>query len=171
MGSVSFVDINIFVMKYYFIQFLNILHFCRLSLIKIYKMLRPQKGHSEISVPLLLLSISRKYGSYILYIPEMIVVFPGNMVPIFCISRKYLLYFQEIWFLYFVYPGNICCISKKYGSYILYIPEIFVVFLGNMVSLFCISRKYLLYFQEIWWSRTRGSWPPWLSGVASIYRK
>jgi len=33
----SFVDINIFVMKYYFIQFLHILHFCWIK-----------KGNSEV---------------------------------------------------------------------------------------------------------------------------
>ena len=40
MGIGSFVDINILVMKY---LFLHILHFFRISQIKIYKMLRPKK--------------------------------------------------------------------------------------------------------------------------------
>ena len=41
----SFVDINILVMKY---LFLHILHFFRISQIKIYKMLRPQKRYSRV---------------------------------------------------------------------------------------------------------------------------
>ena len=45
MGLGSFVDINILVMKY---LFLHILHFFRISQIKIYKMLRPQKGYSRV---------------------------------------------------------------------------------------------------------------------------
>jgi len=49
MGLGSFVDINIFVKKYYFIQLFYILHFCWISKIKIYKMLRPQKGNSRVS--------------------------------------------------------------------------------------------------------------------------
>ena len=47
MGLSSFVDIDIFVMKY---LFLPILHFSRISQIKIYKMLRPQKGNSKVSL-------------------------------------------------------------------------------------------------------------------------
>ena len=47
MGLSSFVDIDIFVMKYFF---LLILHFSRISQIKIYKMLRPQKGNSRVSL-------------------------------------------------------------------------------------------------------------------------
>ena len=47
MGLSSFVDIDIFVMKY---LFLLILHFSRISQIKIYKMLRPQKGNSKVSL-------------------------------------------------------------------------------------------------------------------------
>ena len=47
MGLSSFVDIDIFVMKY---LFLPILHFSRISQIKIYKMLRPQKGNSRVSL-------------------------------------------------------------------------------------------------------------------------
>ena len=47
-GLGSFVDINIFVMKHYFMKFLHIPHFLRISSIKIYKMLRPQKGNSEV---------------------------------------------------------------------------------------------------------------------------
>ena len=38
MGSGSFVKINIFELKYYFFQFVHILHFFRISQIKIYKM-------------------------------------------------------------------------------------------------------------------------------------
>ena len=45
MGLGSFVDINILVMKY---LFLHILHFFRISQIKIFKMLRPQKGFSRV---------------------------------------------------------------------------------------------------------------------------
>jgi len=46
MGLGSFVDINIFVVKYFFNWFIHILHFFR---IKIYKKLRPQKGNSRVS--------------------------------------------------------------------------------------------------------------------------
>jgi hypothetical protein len=43
MGLGSFVDINLFVMKYYFIDFLNIFHFFRTSLIKIYTNVKTPK--------------------------------------------------------------------------------------------------------------------------------
>ena len=46
MGLGSFVDINIFVVKYFFNWFIHILHFFR---IKIYTKLRPQKGNSRVS--------------------------------------------------------------------------------------------------------------------------
>ena len=48
MGLGSFVDLNIFVLKYYFIWFLHILHFFRIFQIKIYTN-DPKKGNSGTS--------------------------------------------------------------------------------------------------------------------------
>ena len=48
MGLGSFVNINIFVMKYYFIQFVYILHFFKSLKSKSIQMLSPQKGNSEV---------------------------------------------------------------------------------------------------------------------------
>jgi len=45
MGLGSFVDINIFVMIYYFIWFLHILHFFRIASIKIYTNVKTQKNN------------------------------------------------------------------------------------------------------------------------------
>ena len=49
MGLGSFVDINIFVLKYYFIWFLPILHFFKSLKSKFTQLLRPQKGNSGVS--------------------------------------------------------------------------------------------------------------------------
>ena len=49
MGLGSFVDINIFVVKYYFIYFLHILHFFKSLKSKSTQMLRPQKENSGVS--------------------------------------------------------------------------------------------------------------------------
>ena len=49
MGLSSFVDINIFVVKYYFIYFLYNLHFLKSLKSKYAQMLRPQKGNSRVS--------------------------------------------------------------------------------------------------------------------------
>ena len=49
MGLGSFVDINIFVMIYYFIWFLHILHFFESLQSRFTQMLRPQKGNSGVS--------------------------------------------------------------------------------------------------------------------------
>ena len=50
MGCGSFVNINIFVLKYYFIRFIHILHFFRHILNQICtQMLRPQRGNSGVS--------------------------------------------------------------------------------------------------------------------------
>ena len=50
MGLGSFVNINIFVMKYYFFfQFVYILHFFESLKSKSTQMLRPQKGNSRVS--------------------------------------------------------------------------------------------------------------------------
>jgi len=49
MGLSSFVDINIFVVKYYFIFFLYNLHFLKSLKSKYAQMLRPQKGNSRVS--------------------------------------------------------------------------------------------------------------------------
>jgi len=48
MGLGSFVDINIFVVKYYFIYFLHILHFFKSLKSKSTQMLKPQKGNSRV---------------------------------------------------------------------------------------------------------------------------
>ena len=48
MGLGSFVNINIFVMKYYFTQFSYILHFFKSFKSKSTQMLRPQKGNSGV---------------------------------------------------------------------------------------------------------------------------
>jgi len=49
MGLGSFVDINIFVVKYYFIKFLHILHFLKFLKSKSTQLPRPQKGNSGVS--------------------------------------------------------------------------------------------------------------------------
>ena len=49
MGLGSFVDFNIFVVKYYFIYFLHFLHFFKSLKSKSTQMLRPQKGNSRVS--------------------------------------------------------------------------------------------------------------------------
>ena len=49
MGLGSFVDINIFVVKYYFIKFLHILHFFKFLKSKFTQLPRPQKGNSGVS--------------------------------------------------------------------------------------------------------------------------
>ena len=49
MGLSSFVDINIFVGKYYFIKFLHILHFLKFLKSKFTQLPRPQKGNSGVS--------------------------------------------------------------------------------------------------------------------------
>ena len=48
MGLGSFVNISIFVMKHYFIQFAYILHFFKSFKSKSTQMLRPQKGNSGV---------------------------------------------------------------------------------------------------------------------------
>jgi len=45
----SFVDVNIFVVKYYFISFVYSLHFLEFLKSKSIEMLKPQKGNSEVS--------------------------------------------------------------------------------------------------------------------------
>ena len=49
MGLGSFVDINIFVVKYYFIKFLHILHFLKFLKSKSTQLPSPQKGNSGVS--------------------------------------------------------------------------------------------------------------------------
>ena len=49
MGLRIFVNISIFVMKYYFFQFVYILHFFESLKSKSTQNLRPQKGNSEVS--------------------------------------------------------------------------------------------------------------------------
>ena len=49
MGLGSFVDINLFVMKYYFIDFLHIFHFLEPLKSKSTQMLRPQNGNLGVS--------------------------------------------------------------------------------------------------------------------------
>jgi len=50
MGSSRFVNNNIFVMKYYFFQFVHILYFIRISQIKIYTNVKTPKRKLESSV-------------------------------------------------------------------------------------------------------------------------
>jgi len=61
MGLTSFVDINIFVMKYYFILFLLILHFFKSLKSKSTQKLRPQKGNSGVSFNDTLLNFGLSY--------------------------------------------------------------------------------------------------------------
>ena len=49
-GLDNFIDINIFVLKYYLIFFLHILHFFEYFKIKIYTNVRPQKVNSGVSI-------------------------------------------------------------------------------------------------------------------------
>ena len=71
MGLGSFVDINIFVVKYYFIKFLHILHFFKFLKSKSIQMLRPQKGNSEVSFNDTLLNFGLRQNT-----PESCVHFP-----------------------------------------------------------------------------------------------
>jgi len=59
------VDINIFVMKYYFFLFLHILHFLKSLKSKSTQMLRPQKGHWGVSFNDTLLNFGLRCTSHI----------------------------------------------------------------------------------------------------------
>ena len=72
MGLGSFVDINIFVKKYYIIWFLQIFHFFEALQLKSTEMLRPRNGNSGVSFIDTLLnfglcySISTLLGCYLI---------------------------------------------------------------------------------------------------------